>query len=256
MLMCVSREMRLNHAFNHQNTILSRSTFMLTMTLICFETHFSHFQYLIFDYFLTTTSRHSHAIPFSVTTRDVSHALSLIGMSFFNAWSSYNDSMSCENSHSAKRIKQSFIVTGKTEAEIKADFVNLFSDELILHVFQYLDAKDLSACARVSSHWHRLVNDPQVRIQDHYHDCFYFLFSFSYSLAFRNSSFGKDFFYFASMLHTNKSQLPGSVFCIAQSQHITDIRNVFACPRPPLILRIGKISIGLTTTGKQETVGW
>jgi len=95
--------------------------------------------------------------------------------------------MSFENSPSAKRIKQSYVVTDETETKIKADFVNLFSDELNLHVFRYLDAKDLSACARVSSHWHRLVNDPQVRIQDHYHDCFYYNFLYSllsYSLAF------------------------------------------------------------------------
>ncbi|KAI9031893.1 hypothetical protein CLU79DRAFT_730576 [Phycomyces nitens] len=40
------------------------------------------------------------------------------------------------------------------------DFTNsLLSDEIVLHVFSYLSAKDLAQCAMVSSGWSRLAND-------------------------------------------------------------------------------------------------
>ncbi|CAG8479777.1 2946_t:CDS:2 [Racocetra fulgida] len=45
--------------------------------------------------------------------------------------------------------------------EVKKDFVNIFSDELNLHVFRYLSAVDVSICSQVSRKWWRIANDRQ-----------------------------------------------------------------------------------------------
>ncbi|KAL1919370.1 uncharacterized protein VTP21DRAFT_2063 [Calcarisporiella thermophila] len=39
------------------------------------------------------------------------------------------------------------------------DFTKYLSDELILHIFYFLGAYDLSICSRVSTNWYRLAND-------------------------------------------------------------------------------------------------
>ncbi|CAG8479817.1 4200_t:CDS:2 [Dentiscutata heterogama] len=46
--------------------------------------------------------------------------------------------------------------------EEKKDFVNIFSDELNLHVFRYLSAADVSICSQVSRKWWRIANDRQL----------------------------------------------------------------------------------------------
>ncbi|RIB28007.1 hypothetical protein C2G38_2239762 [Gigaspora rosea] len=46
--------------------------------------------------------------------------------------------------------------------KVKKDFVNIFSDELNLHVFRYLSAADVSICSQVSRKWWRIANDRQL----------------------------------------------------------------------------------------------
>ncbi|CAG8542304.1 8433_t:CDS:2, partial [Scutellospora calospora] len=61
-----------------------------------------------------------------------------------------------------QRKKRQLAQNIKDTIEVKKDFVNVFSDELNLHVFKYLSAAEISICSQVSRKWWRLANDRQL----------------------------------------------------------------------------------------------
>ena len=50
-----------------------------------------------------------------------------------------------------------------TEKLSTVDFVTLFSDEIVLHIFQYLNDLELVKSSLASHQWRRLAMDRQVR---------------------------------------------------------------------------------------------
>lgn len=70
-----------------------------------------------------------------------------------------------------KRQKQHLVADAQstrssTSIERRIDFTSaLLSDEIVLHIFSFLSASDLSRCAEVNKTWFRLANDEQVRNQ-------------------------------------------------------------------------------------------
>lgn len=63
-------------------------------------------------------------------------------------------------SRSSAVVKPNSLQRGKP-----VDFTNaVLSEEIILHIFNFLSPVDLTVCSQVNSNWHRLANDEQVRM--------------------------------------------------------------------------------------------
>ena len=62
----------------------------------------------------------------------------------------------CQENNRLTRTKRSY-------NDKRSDFTQaLLSNELVLHIFSYLSAKELIQCAKVNSNWYRLANDDLV----------------------------------------------------------------------------------------------